>query len=264
MIKIILLLTLATMASAGCDCGRRLKERIINGREVTSNAKYPWMVRLQIKSGEGYSLCGGSIISANWILTAAHCTKGATEITVFYGKVEKDLNQQDYFTNQVTGKKIIIHPEYDDVKIINDISLIELTKPLVYSKFTQPICLPKSSAVTKYPGFLTAAGWGRISDSNRVTAKVLQETDLRESDVCFKYANMNTKYHLCTSGSDNTATCQGDSGGPLMYKSDDEQYTVVGLVSFGAQSCVDPSFGTAFCRVSSYVDWIRKFVPECK
>ena len=43
--------------------------KIIDGTETEIN-EYPWMVSLQL-SGDHF--CGGSIISEDWILTAAHC-----------------------------------------------------------------------------------------------------------------------------------------------------------------------------------------------
>ncbi|GFY50196.1 hypothetical protein TNIN_149091 [Trichonephila inaurata madagascariensis] len=56
-------------------------------------------------------------------------------------------------------KRIIPHPDYDPVKILNDIALIELTRPLVCSDIPRPICLPPKN-MSKVGNKIIIAGWG--------------------------------------------------------------------------------------------------------
>lgn len=46
--------------------------RIINGFEAQPNA-YPYQVGIEISVTGGWTWCGGSLISQNFVLTAAHC-----------------------------------------------------------------------------------------------------------------------------------------------------------------------------------------------
>ena len=56
-----------------CDCGHSLSlERIVNGEDVLNAGTYPWQAILIIN---GRFTCGGSLISPDFVLTAAHCTQ---------------------------------------------------------------------------------------------------------------------------------------------------------------------------------------------
>ena len=61
-------------------CGRKnnFNFRIVGGQETQAH-EYPWMVFLKITEREGDKLligqCGASIISDEFLLTAAHCVK---------------------------------------------------------------------------------------------------------------------------------------------------------------------------------------------
>ena len=79
------------------DCGHPVippkpnNGRIINGEEAIPHS-FPWMVSIQ-GSIDPPHYCGASIISPNWILTAAHCGK-----LVFIGTYSGDevaLGQHD-------------------------------------------------------------------------------------------------------------------------------------------------------------------------
>merc|ERR1712243_262102 len=60
------------------NCGQSKSTKIVGGNEVTPH-EYPWQVGLFI---DDMYFCGGSIISEDWILTAAHCMDGAGFVEV--------------------------------------------------------------------------------------------------------------------------------------------------------------------------------------
>ncbi|XP_069974237.1 ovochymase-2-like [Penaeus vannamei] len=62
-----------TSECTGCGQVNRAN-RIVGGEETEVN-EYPWMVSLVDGSGY-YHFCGGSIISSQWVVTAAHCAVG--------------------------------------------------------------------------------------------------------------------------------------------------------------------------------------------
>merc|ERR1712013_695171 len=62
----------STTTPSLCQCGlAKPKKRIVNGTEADIN-EYPWQVGI-VEKGQTTVFCGGSLISDQWVLTAAHC-----------------------------------------------------------------------------------------------------------------------------------------------------------------------------------------------
>lgn len=112
---------------------------VVGGQSVNSQV-WGWAVSLRIDT----FLCGGSIIGASWILTAAHCVDGfqANQITIYAGSIERHEGSQILYVS-----KIIMHSGYNYLTKVNDIALLYLSTPL---NLTDPninvICLPSSSS----------------------------------------------------------------------------------------------------------------------
>ena len=136
-------------SAAACGCSRvpATITRILGGETAGTNT-WGWAVSLSIN---GNSLCGGSILSSQWIITAAHCvsTVKASRITVYAGSNTK------YSGQSRIGSTLIVHPSYDSDSKENDIALLQLTTPL---NMTDPnvatLCMPYVSAAT-----LTTGEW---------------------------------------------------------------------------------------------------------
>ena len=164
-----------------CKCGVANRgTRIIGGSETEVN-EYPWQVGLVYPGYPGSDgktpLCGGSIISAQHILTAAHCTQ---EPLSFYLQVSLgEHDTTDAAADIRTVSRITNHPQYNPDNLLNDISILTLSSPLTFSRAMSPVCLPADPSLSYAGATATVTGWGRTSpDPEGPLADSLQEVEL--------------------------------------------------------------------------------------
>ena len=139
-------------ASCGCSINSTSVTRIVGGENAAS-AAWGWTVSMTIA---GKYLCGGSIISSSWVITAAHCVYGynASQITIFAGSTTRFTGTQNR-----TGSKVIIHPSYSTQTHVNDIALLQLASTLsITDPYVSTICLPSINSSTLSAGEWPPAG----------------------------------------------------------------------------------------------------------
>lgn len=56
------------------DCGKKANTKL-SGGEITKIGEFPWIVLLKYETFGRPFLCGGSLISDRFVLTAAHCVR---------------------------------------------------------------------------------------------------------------------------------------------------------------------------------------------
>ena len=110
-------------ASCGCSSNPAVLTRIVGG-EAANSSTWGWAVSISIAR---IYLCGGSIISDSWVITAAHCVEGRTssQVTVYAGSTRQWVGTQ---TRAVAN--IFRHSNYNSVTYVNDIALLQLQSPL--------------------------------------------------------------------------------------------------------------------------------------
>jgi len=121
----------------GCSAKPASFARVVGGEEA-SKGSWGWVVSLSIK--DGINLCGGSIISSLWIITAAHCLENISpsDLMVYAGSNTVWSGTQNRSVSQ-----IIVHSEYDSDTFVYDIGLLKLTTPLdMGDPDVGAICLP--------------------------------------------------------------------------------------------------------------------------
>nr|XP_012218765.1 PREDICTED: trypsin-1-like [Linepithema humile] len=242
----LIILCLALIVSASC-----LQPRIIGGTATTID-KHPYQVSIHY---DGKLLCGGSIISKDWILTAAHCVYGG-KVALF--KIRVASSYHDEGGTLITSiASIIAHEWYDEDTYMYDVALIKLTNPVSLGKNAKIVALATPSTNIKTGSKAIVAGWGKTS-TNGASSKVLRVLTAPTIDqkVCqeiYAHHRIVTSDMLCagytTGGKD---TCQGDSGGPLVYNG-----VQIGIVSWGAQ-CASVGYPGVYTRVSAIRSWITK------
>nr|CAI5841159.1 unnamed protein product [Callosobruchus analis] len=213
----------------------------IVGGVQSGEKEFPHMAALGYGNGEEKQwLCGGSLISEKFILTAAHClsSKELGDVQVIrLGTTTLQTETLESMDYRVLRK--IPHPLYATGQQYNDIALIELDGTVKFTEYILPICLDDGNG---YSGIkLIATGWGRLQATGSVS-KELQKVDLDyfPQDICQE------KYS------------KGDSGGPLQEKIFGRNY-LVGITSFGI-GCGTPGIPGVYTKVSHYIPWIESVI----
>ncbi|KAK7084684.1 hypothetical protein SK128_011918, partial [Halocaridina rubra] len=113
-------------------------------------------------------LCGGTLIGTQWVLTAAHCLDGSRYIRLG----EHDLRTLEKSETELTIDKSIMHPDYNDDIYVNDIGLLKLSRPVKYTNYMLPACLPDFNTEIPLYQKCYITGWGR--DENGQDTDILQ------------------------------------------------------------------------------------------
>uniref|UniRef100_A0A182J785 Uncharacterized protein n=1 Tax=Anopheles atroparvus TaxID=41427 RepID=A0A182J785_ANOAO len=241
--------------------------RIVGGYQASAG-QFPYQALLLTDVGNGYSsLCGGSVITNNFILTAAHCvTDDFKNIlnggTAILGAINREVYEATQQRISYARANIRVHPSYDVNNILNDIATVRLNAPIVYGSYVKAIALPARSDSRTFGGFEgTASGFGRTSDTSSTVSSVLRYTrnPVMTNAQCnnFWSPTQVMAQHVCFDPTGGRATCNGDSGGPLAVQ-DAGRSLLVGITSFGAAIGCAAGYPSVFVRVSYYRDWIQQ------
>ena len=146
------------------------QDRIVGGVEATEHT-WPWQVALFIDDAW---FCGGSIISENYVLTAAHCVDGAGYFDVMAGAHNVRASSEDHRV-EVTSYNGWTHPQWNTQDLSNDLALIELPSPMPMSDYITASCLPMAGDIPEVGSMASVTGWGKPSDSAGGISDVLRE-----------------------------------------------------------------------------------------
>jgi secreted trypsin-like serine protease len=231
--------------------------RIVGGEEATPHS-YPWMAALFV---DDTWFCGGTLISDEWVLTAAHCAKDATEMIVMLGAHNvREASEEGRL--ELTTRDFFTHPSYSTLTLHNDLALVHLPNKVNFTSTIRPICLPAhSEAGTAWAHeAAVASGWGKPSDSANSISPELRRVDVETITnlMCaLEFPTVVNKNIVCISGAGGKSTCNGDSGGPLYLVDSAMKHKQIGITSFGSGLGCEIGWHAGFTRTASFLEWIE-------
>ncbi|BFF99416.1 brachyurin [Drosophila madeirensis] len=237
----------------------------IAGGELADAGMFPYQVGLVLQLSNGDLIqCGGSLVTLQYVLTAAHCLTDAIGARIYLGALqlaERGAAAEEFL---VSHKEFRIYPGYLGFGAYNDLALIRLPRPATASARVQTIALAGEFMQQKFlerkP--VTVSGWGSLGDSAVERTRLLHylDTEVLDQERCmcsFLPGLVSTRRHLCTDGLGGRGACGGDSGGPLVYQWQNVSH-LIGITSFGSVGGCELGAPTVYTRITAYLPWIRQ------
>ncbi|XP_052742283.1 chymotrypsin-1-like [Bicyclus anynana] len=269
-----------------------LSSRIVGGNKA-AHGQLPYQVGLisDIIGTTSRGICGGSLITENRVVTAAHCwfdgRNHGWRFTVVLGSVYLFSGGHRVLTSIVTT-----HPDWIPWLIRNDIMIVHLLVRVTLSRklkkysecLLRTLCTPLPTRQTiitianmftatistiqlptgrllyeNFAGYqATASGYGLTESGGNISAEQFLsyvQVNVIGNNVCgAAYPTIIQDAHICTSTLGNVGPLQGDSGGPLVVQTGG-RIVLVGATSFG--SALSLNLPTVYSRITYYIDFIK-------
>ncbi|CAB3260968.1 unnamed protein product [Arctia plantaginis] len=279
------------VAQCKAECGRVSPEAfqlVIDGKEA-KRGELPWHVGVYRKAADTLEqICGGSLVSNNVVISAAHCfwsdtikVLPASNYKVGIGKLYRSWDSKRDVGVQKSDVKQIKIPSLFQGAAANfqeDIAILILTTPFVYQTHVRPVCLNFDINFERWQlqqgNAGKIAGWG-LTTANGNASPILKVVDMPFINAanCIKalppsFREYITGDKFCAGYTNGTALCRGDSGGGLAFADRElgiDRYYLRGIVSTAPRNddkmCNDNAY-TTFTKITKHQEFINDALAE--
>lgn len=242
--------------------------RVVGGIDATDSTQFPWQAKFRpCFQGRilSCSLCGATLISELWLVSAAHCTEALASIAISVGDskvtvggIQGGINSEGGIQERSLAA-IEDHPEYvaGNAAAGHDITLLKVASAIVFSDKVHPACLPRMDDCFAEGSESWISGFGAVEyEGNIAATQQFAMVPIYNINQCQQaYGNFDVFTQVCAGFSEGGVdACQGDSGGPLAVSYQDVWY-LYGVTSYGS-GCASAGFPGVYARVTNYVSFI--------